>query len=137
VKTGDIYWLAGILEGEGSFQWYHSTPAIRVEMTDKDVIEKAAALLNPVYEIRVRTLPSGKESYRVVTNTSLAIQWMMTLYPLMGRRRQESIEHVLLQWRTTMKRNKAQQIHDLQKRIDRITVELEKNPQPSPQASES
>lgn len=120
MKTSDIYWLAGLLEGEGSFQWYHSTPIIRVEMTDKDIIERATALLNPIYEIRVRQLPSGKESFRVVTSTSLAVQWMMTLYPLMGRRRQESIEYALFQWRTTMKRNKAQQIHDLQKQIDEI-----------------
>ena len=47
-------WLAGLLEGEGYFQitkprHHHPTQVvIRLSMTDKDVVEKAAKLLNNI-----------------------------------------------------------------------------------------
>lgn len=37
----DLQWLAGLLEGEGCFQYNGKpTPSIVVQMTDKDVINK-------------------------------------------------------------------------------------------------
>ena len=43
-----LYWLAGILEGEGSFMKgvpsNPNSPRIAIQMTDKDVLEKVAAI---------------------------------------------------------------------------------------------
>jgi hypothetical protein len=43
----DIAWLAGLLEGEGSFMRgkRKDAPGISLAMTDRDVVERAAKLL--------------------------------------------------------------------------------------------
>ncbi len=33
----DIAWLAGLLEGEGSF-WFNGSPRVKVAMTDQDIM---------------------------------------------------------------------------------------------------
>lgn len=38
-------WLAGLLEGEGSFYWLNGRPAMRVAMCDQDVVERAGEVL--------------------------------------------------------------------------------------------
>lgn len=49
IPTKDIYWLAGLLEGEGCFHLDRirgtPVPTIRVKMTDRDVVQKVAAVL--------------------------------------------------------------------------------------------
>lgn len=47
MNTEERSWLAGILEGEGAFYLRKDKPSvlvIEVEMTDKDVIDRVAAL---------------------------------------------------------------------------------------------
>lgn len=99
----DIYWLAGMLEGEGSFcqQPNRKFPRISFVSTDFDVALRVATLLNcnvggrgdknrpghhkPVYLVQV----AGRE----------AIGWMMTLYRLMGQRRRAKIRELLQDWK--------------------------------------
>ena len=45
IRNVDIAWLAELLEGEGSFVMSERSIAIVVKMTDRDVVERAAALL--------------------------------------------------------------------------------------------
>ena len=49
MKETDLTWLAGLLEGEGSFLKAPPSdpncPRISLEMTDKDVVERAALLM--------------------------------------------------------------------------------------------
>ena len=74
MELRDLYWLAGWLEGEGSFTFNTGTkpyisnsPRISSVSTDRDVVNRAAT--------------------------------MMTLFVLMGQRRQDDIKHILLQWK--------------------------------------
>ncbi len=47
MKVADVAWLAGLLEGEGSFVVRpKNTPYISLKMNDKDVVEKAGAMMN-------------------------------------------------------------------------------------------
>jgi hypothetical protein len=50
-----------------------------------------------------QTLDHQKENrkiqYRITLNGKKAIQWMLTLYTLMGQRRKAKIEEVLLKWK--------------------------------------
>jgi hypothetical protein len=93
-----IYWLAGLLEGEGCF-WCGKggRVLIRLAMTDQDIIERAAAVMGGHIEKPRR--PNGgshlKTVYAVRVRGDDAILWMQRLRPLMGRRRQSKIDEVL------------------------------------------
>lgn len=100
VTTIEIAWLVGLMEGEGYFAHTSHSLAMRLAMNDEDVVRRAARLLRgPDYSPSARLLPSGKLSWYVDVNGKTAAQWMMTLYPLMGERRQAKIRASLALWR--------------------------------------
>lgn len=99
-SASDLHWLAGLLEGEGSFlvgpPSSPRTPRIQLPMTDRDVVERAARLFDrPVWRSD-RGLELG---YRPVYLTSIkgaaAVHLMIALKPLMGRRRTAQIDRAL------------------------------------------
>jgi len=109
IKTSDIHWLAGLLEGEGCFgvvrnrpkdkPGVRTYPRITLGMCDNDVVLRAQKLMGGTLSQR-----PAKENRKPVLTLSiqrqaLAAGWMMTLYPLMGARRQEKIRTLLEQWR--------------------------------------
>lgn len=96
-KTTDLYWLAGLLEGEGSFQIRRGNAiVVSLGMTDEDIIQRAAQYFGkPIYK---EERPAGyKTVYRTQCYGQHAMALMMTVYPLMGKRRQKQIKNVLLQ----------------------------------------
>ena len=106
MKIEDVAWLAGLLEGEGSFMMSRSTvagkvyyyPKIVVCMTDKDVVERAALLLsnNSVYRVPLsKNGVSKKLQYRAQVSGIKAALLMKELLPLMGERRSAKIQEVL------------------------------------------
>lgn len=98
----DIAWLAGLLEGEASFMLKKGNTIIRMQMTDKDVMDRAAALLGTKVADYGRK-PKGKPSYLPVFHLAIhgtkAIGWMMTLYTFMGERRRAKILQILDHWK--------------------------------------
>lgn len=110
MRTSDICWLAGLLEGEGWFQ-VPSGSGIKVglQSSDRDVIERAAALLGTTvlgpYSSSGQNLKSAalrnepyKERWSTVACGRVAAGWMMTLYPQLSQRRKEKIRTALLAW---------------------------------------
>lgn len=99
----DLYWLAGLLEGEGSFlapvPSSPRLPIIQVSMTDEDVIARVAALWGKAaYRARSdsRSAERGwKTPYAVQLRGSKAVHLMRLLRPLMGLRRQAQIDRAL------------------------------------------
>jgi hypothetical protein len=93
----DLYWLAGILEGEGSFfqlKRWPGVPMLSLGMYDRDVISRAAKLCG-VQSHRVR-LGTGKTRYQfMIRGRPRAGRIMSTLYALMGTRRQRQIREAL------------------------------------------
>jgi len=98
-NIGDIKWLAGLLEGEGTFGLgSDGSVAISVGMTDADVIERAAMLMGqgphrPYFE------RGQMPRYTAKVSGWQAAGWMMTLYSLMGARRQARIASLLARWK--------------------------------------
>lgn len=71
-------------------------------MTDMDVVIKAAKLLGCYSVIRARHRTKGDKSiYRAVITGRRAVGWCMTLYGLMGERRQARIKEVLAKWKAS------------------------------------
>jgi hypothetical protein len=94
-----LYWLAGLLEGEGSFlpgePSNPNSPRISLVMTDFDVVRRAADLLG-VQSIYTRQgKGSWQTSYGFHLKGTRAIAAMRQLQPLMGARRQSQIDRAL------------------------------------------
>jgi hypothetical protein len=94
-----LLWLAGLLEGEGSFlrgmPSEPNTPRISVAMTDEDVIERIAKLCNINYHHLLPRNEGHKDVYRIIFRGKRAVELMKQLRPLMGKRRQGQIERAL------------------------------------------
>ena len=102
LKLRQIEWIAGLLEGEGSFTVDGlTTPRLRLGMTDLDVVERAQKILHTNAHISIRDDRRGsrKRMYNLDISGTLAASWMMILYPLMGDRRQQCIHKIIRAWR--------------------------------------
>jgi hypothetical protein len=95
----DRAWIAGLLEGEGSFIASRATgcsyPVIKVEMCEREVVERAARLL----DTRVWLVAPGTEGWRPTYVARIAghraAEWMRALRPYMGLRRTAAIDAAL------------------------------------------
>lgn len=103
----DIAWAAGLLEGDGSFVLgrqhgnngqIYKQHTINLAMSDLDVVDKFSKLTGAHLRVS-RKLPSGKIMYQATLYGPNAAGWMMTLYPLMGKRRQDKIREILAAWK--------------------------------------
>lgn len=103
MQAKDVFWLAGIMEGEGCFHVRKSGGiSAQLVMTDKDVVERFASVCGVGTFSKPRVLKSGKTAYRwSVTNQADAAGLMMTLLPVMGSRRAQKIRECLAHWRGT------------------------------------
>ena len=102
----DVAWLAGLIEGEGSFmvkrvrpdkEWWGLT--IQIGMTDQDVIDRVAALC-PGGHINVDAANESRRTkplYRWrMTNRPLVVELAQDVLPYLGGRR--SAEALNLLW---------------------------------------
>jgi len=107
VRTVDIYWLAGIVEGEGCFHSSKKTPTISIGLTDLDIIYKIRRILNDNRRIsQYKNRPGSlgtKTLYRLRYSGHKAVSIMFTLYSLLGSRRKLKIKEVINIWRTSRK----------------------------------
>ena len=101
MKIKDLYWLAGILEGEGSFMKgtpsAPNLPRISCSMTDEDTIQKVSDLMMVKYhkcKLSDKN-PKWKDTYIVNLRGKRARELMGTLKPIMGKRRQAQIQRAL------------------------------------------
>lgn len=92
----ELAWLAGLLEGEGSFlkgpPSSTNRPRIAVEMTDEDVIRRAAQLVGVGYVGSSKRDPKWKPTFRITVRGRSSVSLMKLLRPLMGARRQQQID---------------------------------------------
>jgi hypothetical protein len=100
MTENEKYWLAGILEGEGSFMEGPPSdpnrPRISVQMSDKDIIERVADLFGVKY---IHECEGSQENwsttYQIEVRGKSAIELMRLLKPIMGNRRSRQIEDAI------------------------------------------
>jgi hypothetical protein len=96
----DISWLAGLLEGEGTFgmtrRGARAYPVVSVEMTDEDIVLRAARILRagPVRK-RDPKYETWRATHIVTLTGHRAAEWMRRLCGRMGKRRTLTIETAL------------------------------------------
>lgn len=96
VKVEDVTWLAGLFEGEGYISLLPSQGIrVGINMTDKDVLEKAHWLFGGRFDKPTRREPY-KTLYRwLITNWTDAIELLDVIRPYMGERRTSKIGEAL------------------------------------------
>jgi hypothetical protein len=102
----DRYWLAGLMEGEGSFlrpmRSAPNRPVVALNMTDEDVVQRVANLLGVSYRPHSpnRYASHGwTPSFMLVVRGAKAARLMRDLYPLLGQRRRAQIDRALADYR--------------------------------------
>src|SRR5271167_1416346 len=105
MTNDELNWIAGWLEGEGTFYIGKNGTAaiIQAFSTDRDVIEYAVKLCGAkkVHYIKPRKHPNGwmsSEGWRLHLESEDAISLMKQIHPLMCQRRKEKISEVLSAW---------------------------------------
>lgn len=98
LRKGDIVWLAGLLEGEGSFQIFKDAqgrPYCMIVMgsTDLDVMQTVSSLWDSAITKSVRA--GYKDYYQTNIKGSSAAALASRLFPLMHSRRQQQISKML------------------------------------------
>lgn len=98
-------WVAGLLEGEGSFSIKRSkrknglscTPVIQLASTDEDVAVRLHKLIPAANVCKPRRkTKGGKQVYNWSLSRSAAVsELLICIFPLMSRRRQDRIREVL------------------------------------------
>jgi hypothetical protein len=95
----ELHWLAGLLEGEGTFMTGPPSspraPVLAVNMTDADVMARLGRIFaRKVQLVRPRSA-RWRTSYQVRVLGADAIRWMTLPRPLMGSRRQAQIDRAV------------------------------------------
>jgi Homeodomain-like domain-containing protein len=92
----EFFWLAGLLEGEGSFGRGPSSqpnlPHISVQMTDEDVIQRVSSIWGVRYFKHSPPVAHYKPCFAAKIRGEKAVEWMIRLRPHMGTRRQSQID---------------------------------------------
>jgi len=107
----DYAWLAGLLEGEGSFfkgsRRSPGKPVVSITMTDRDVVQRAADLLGVLsFHERIPANPKWKPVYRMQVSGQRAVDLMNRIRPMMGERRRGQIDVALACWNPIWERNR-------------------------------
>ena len=99
IDAPDLHWLAGLLEGEGSFlagpPSAPRSPAVQVSMTDRDIIARAGVLLGVAVTVSLSRRDGWNDAYGVRVRGARAVLWMERLRPLMGTRRRQQIDRAV------------------------------------------
>ncbi|MEU4568649.1 hypothetical protein [Micromonospora sp. NPDC023956] len=91
----DVVWLAGLLEGEGAFDLHRDRyPRVRLEMTDRDVVGRAATLFGCSVRVTLRPAPA-QATFHAEVSGGRAEAVMRAILPHMGARRSQRIAGVL------------------------------------------
>lgn len=98
ITKKDLIWLAGLIEGDGCFTSQKNRPVLSLGLTDKDVLEKAANLLETSFYTAIGEKRGYKDYYVFQIKSEKAISIMNALYPYMGERRKKKIDEVKNKW---------------------------------------
>lgn len=92
----DIAWLAGLLEGEGSFGHIGNCLTVQLTMTDRDIVERAGKLCGYTnITERKRREAHHKTQYGWQVSGAKAERVMRLILPFMGERRSQKIKELL------------------------------------------
>lgn len=104
ISLRNIEWVAGFLEGEGSFQCggpRGTSPVVVASQIQREPLERLQRLFGGPINLYLRKHKNPKycDASRWGMYGGRAAGLMMTLYPLMSPKRKEQIREALASWR--------------------------------------
>ncbi len=118
----DIAWLAGILEGEGTFL-FGTSPKIGIQMVDRDVLVRVANIMEryidkrpKIAEINRVGINNRQSVYNIQIYSQSALIIMQLIVHHMGDRRRKKIWQILNGY-------KGKPIEDVRGLFKRLTLE--------------
>ena len=99
IDPSEFHWLIGLLEGEGTFlagpPSNPGLPIVRVSMTDRDVVQRVARLLDrAVVALRPRR-QHHKVPFAVTIKGAPAVDLMLAVHDFMGLKRRTQIQRAI------------------------------------------
>ena len=125
MNRNDLLWLAGLLEGEGSFlkgpPSHPNQPIVVTQMTDEDVVQRVASLLGTsmVRNKQDKRKSHWKPTFSARLRGKKAVELMELLRPLMGKRRGEQINRAIASYKVLQETLTAAQVREIRKRCSR------------------
>lgn len=107
----EVAWMAGLLEGEGSFMKSPpsspNTPRVVIQMCDLDVIQRVAEMWGTSVSKtgHHKKNENWRPSWKVTLRSGPAIDLMTMVYPHMGARRKEQIEEAVAEYNPGTRRS--------------------------------
>jgi hypothetical protein len=99
ITSHDLHWLAGLLEGEGSFlkgpPSAPGLPVISLQMTDEDVVARVARMFGRTPSSWQAPHDRWQRTFITRATGAKAVAWMHALHPLMGNRRRQQIDEAM------------------------------------------
>lgn len=96
IDISELKWVAGFLEGEGSFVAHNGSPTVSALQVQKWPIEKLNIFLKgKVYPQKTKRQTAWVWRLNVLNSISI----MMTLYSIMSPRRKEQINKCIILWK--------------------------------------
>ena len=95
-SDGELGWIAGFIEGEGSFQWAGHTPSVVAVQVQYWPVEKLKSLCggNIVTLRRDEVKSNGGIHYRWYIYGDKAIELIKAIYPLLSPKRKEQAKAI-------------------------------------------
>jgi len=102
IDPSDFHWLIGLLEGEGTFlagpPSNPGLPIVRVSMTDHDVVQRVARLLDrAVVALRARR-QHHKTPFAATIKGAPAVDLMLAVHDFISVKRRTQIERAIRSW---------------------------------------
>ena len=104
MKTLDLGWLAGIIEGEGwigfnTTKSIHRCPCVEVGMVDKDVIARVAGLFGKKVLGPYGPYTTNRQAhYQAQVYGKDAVRVLKLILPHLGKRRTKAAKKMLKWW---------------------------------------
>lgn len=117
----EIYWIAGLFEGEACFDiqrnkertTVNKQARIRLKMTDADVVAKAMDIIG-LGTITWSSGPGRKNDYCLTIKGKNALSVMKELEPYMGTRRMLKIREIIDEFTVTFSANELELLAELE-----------------------
>lgn len=121
MKEKDLYWVVGLLEGEGSFLLKKKADSaiIQCNMTDLDILKRLCNLAGGgICKIKKRE-SHWKQSWYWYLHGKKALNLMKKLEPLMGSRRKSKIQECIKIYEDVLdkKRIKSEKIEKMREEV--------------------
>jgi hypothetical protein len=107
INIGDLKWIAGFLEGEGSFSISKGSIRVQASQMKKWPLDKLNLFLpGKIHPVHSKNKQWGSKEYWLWDlNVMNSAALMMTIYPLMSPHRQNQIKQYLILWKKQKRRN--------------------------------